>query len=790
MSWNPTLSSQFIPGNVTNTIPFINLNISGAACNVDGTKLYAIVRGGGIYKSYNAGTNWTTSTDNNNIVNITTQNWVSIVCNSAGTKIVALVDLGYIYLSSDSGFSWTLIDIGVYPRWTMVASSANGETLIAASNQGGAYLSNDSGNTWNLLTTLTGVAGNIWTSVASNSDSSIIAFTAFNEDIYISNDTGTTWTAAGLTFLPWLSIALSATGNNMVAVENYLYTSINAGKNWTRATGLGAKKWTSVVMSSDGFNIIAVSNTNGIYFSNDSGSTWKAYDLNLPSTYNWSYVASSKHFETVLAIRSNTNIYTDRDTTIINTPPPPPAPAPSIPISIALQNKKNTILYSKFTKKKIYSYVHKKSGSDFNSYNKYNKYNNVDSYNRCCVDLYNVYDSIKPPSINLVNNGNHSISVSWNIVSKYNISNLQLYLYCIFYEIVIPIPQYLSTYTFNNLTNGINYYIWIVQSGNIPSINSTYLLNSNIIVATANTATFIPNCPPFIAIPGDKTIDVLWNTPNDNGSAITGYIIQITNAATGISNYLTFNDTISTYHIDGLVNGTTYYVSVRAVNSVGVSGLCTLPITLIVGSYCYEVIATGFLAVSQVHYGPITVPGVVYGVYPGIHEFTFASLYTNAITLISDQLPATNPNGYFVERSWNLLTFNPQNNNATLHDRYDLYGSITDAQNLNNDLLTLPPGTIVVLFTFDEPRGRSNVIRPGVVYCGGCGTDSNGNIFFDGLNFRSCYALIGKAGIGQGNGLEYYNPNTTGWIDIKFAVYKGAINSIRVLSSPGLITHP
>lgn len=84
--------------------------------------------------------------------------------------------------------------------------------------------------------------------------------------------------------------------------------------------------------------------------------------------------------------------------------------------------------------------------------------------------------------------------------------------------------------------------------------------------------------------PGNQSLLVKWTAPNDNGSAITDYLIQYSNDAGVNDAWHSFTDSTSTdpqIEITGLTNPTPgsatlgYFVRVRAVNSVGNSAWTT-----------------------------------------------------------------------------------------------------------------------------------------------------------------------------------------------------------------------
>ena len=81
-----------------------------------------------------------------------------------------------------------------------------------------------------------------------------------------------------------------------------------------------------------------------------------------------------------------------------------------------------------------------------------------------------------------------------------------------------------------------------------------------------------PN-PPVLSLAGvgNGYVDLSWTTPSNGGSAITGYKIY-RGTASGAESYL--NSTTpdwTTFHNPTVVNGTTYYYKVTAVNAVGES---------------------------------------------------------------------------------------------------------------------------------------------------------------------------------------------------------------------------
>ena len=76
----------------------------------------------------------------------------------------------------------------------------------------------------------------------------------------------------------------------------------------------------------------------------------------------------------------------------------------------------------------------------------------------------------------------------------------------------------------------------------------------------------VPGAPSLIsASPGNQQIEVVWETPNNNGgSEITDYAYSFDGSL-----YTYIGSTSTSYTITGLTNGTSYPITIRAVNSQG-----------------------------------------------------------------------------------------------------------------------------------------------------------------------------------------------------------------------------
>lgn len=123
----------------------------------------------------------------------------------------------------------------------------------------------------------------------------------------------------------------------------------------------------------------------------------------------------------------------------------------------------------------------------------------------------------------------------------------------------------ISEYYINSLDNNYTYYIKV--AGINVSGTGTY-------TSTVSLAEAVPLSPNNINVTaGDTVVSVRWNKPISNGSEIDFYTIKYSTSSnftspvsiTGISG------TLAQYNVSGLVNDTTYYFRMNAVNAVGSS---------------------------------------------------------------------------------------------------------------------------------------------------------------------------------------------------------------------------
>ena len=144
-----------------------------------------------------------------------------------------------------------------------------------------------------------------WHSMASSADGSKLVAVDTGGLIYTSTDSGVTWTPHDSN-RAWWSVASSADGSKLVAavVGGQIYTSTDSGQTWTaRDSNRG---WVAIASSADGVELVAAVSFGQLYTSNDSGATWTARE----STRRWQSVASSADAAKLGVVEYTAQVYT------------------------------------------------------------------------------------------------------------------------------------------------------------------------------------------------------------------------------------------------------------------------------------------------------------------------------------------------------------------------------------------------------------------------------------------------------------------------------------------------
>ncbi len=120
-----------------------------------------------------------------------------------------------------------------------------------------------------------------------------------------------------------------------------------------------------------------------------------------------------------------------------------------------------------------------------------------------------------------------------------------------------------SPYTITGLTNGTSYYV------RVSGINAIGTGAAGVSIATFLPGT-VPSAPTSVS--GTSGVDgsavITWTPGADGGRTVTGYKVEYSTNGT-VWTIATASTSSSPYTISGLTNGTSYYVRVSAINSLG-----------------------------------------------------------------------------------------------------------------------------------------------------------------------------------------------------------------------------
>jgi hypothetical protein len=227
--------------------------------------------------------------------------WSGVASSADGTHLVAVVGgqttTGPIYTSTNSGLTW-ISNNAPQLGWVAVCSSADG-TKLAASVNGGRIWTN-SGTTWNQAPTANDFYRS--SSIACSANGSDLV--ALDGTIYISTNAGKMWSVG--TGSGFQGCAMSADGKIMLAIPA---VSTNSGATWfSPSFNNGGTEFRAAASSANGVKLVAMGD-GGIWLSTNSGSIFN-YVVGSPTSANGSVASSADGTRLILARHSSlTPIY-------------------------------------------------------------------------------------------------------------------------------------------------------------------------------------------------------------------------------------------------------------------------------------------------------------------------------------------------------------------------------------------------------------------------------------------------------------------------------------------------
>jgi len=133
-----------------------------------------------------------------------------------------------------------------------------------------------------------------------------------------------------------------------------------------------------------------------------------------------------------------------------------------------------------------------------------------------------------------------------------------------------PLAADASSLPVTGLTNGTTYFFTVTAL----NANGESVASSEVSAMPSSSAT-VPGAPIGLgATPGNGSAGLSWSAPSsDGGSAVTGYNVYEGTSAGGESptpvNPTPLAANASSFTATGLTNGTTYFFTVKALNSIG-----------------------------------------------------------------------------------------------------------------------------------------------------------------------------------------------------------------------------
>lgn len=241
-------------------------NVNGLA--VSKNKIFAGTSGG-VFLSTDYGNNWIPVNNGLNLSNC----YVTAIASSDGKIYVTTFD--GMFISVNDGSSWTKFDYSFDYNY-VDAIAINGANIFAGS-WAGIYLSTDYGTTWKSIS-----SGLPYTDIISLAISANRVFAGtYSGGVFLSTNNGSSWTSVNngnpSNTVNCMAIKgskiFAGTGAGVTLSENY-------GASWRVVNKGIPNNWVQSLIN-NGTTLFAGSYGNGVFTSNDNGSTWSAPNIGL-----------------------------------------------------------------------------------------------------------------------------------------------------------------------------------------------------------------------------------------------------------------------------------------------------------------------------------------------------------------------------------------------------------------------------------------------------------------------------------------------------------------------------
>lgn len=271
---------------------------------------------GGIARTTNGGTSWTTINGNMNIAQIYE---IGLSALTANRLVTGHQDNGTNLLN---GSSWNEIYGGdgcaCFIDWS------NNNTIVASYVYGDFQRSTNGGSSWtNIVTGLPAQtsANSPWVAPIVQHPTQANTYYCGYKQVYKSTNQGSSWTQIGSigTNLDRIKIAPSNTNVIYVTASGAIYKTLNDGGSWSNVTGsipVGLASITDVTVDNLNENIVYVSLSgysagNKVYQSTDGGATWSNYSTGIPNLPTQSIVYKNNSNNAIYLGTDNGVFYRD-----------------------------------------------------------------------------------------------------------------------------------------------------------------------------------------------------------------------------------------------------------------------------------------------------------------------------------------------------------------------------------------------------------------------------------------------------------------------------------------------
>lgn len=235
--------------------------------------------------------------------------WAGFTSDSTGTFLTAAQKKqvtqgtynGQIYYSQNAGATWELSDAPAQGYYS-IAGSSSGAVLVTIGNSEIPYVSIDYGRTW-VKKTAPQAYSSAYVAISGNGQ--CMAYANHNSGISYSDNQGSSWITIGPQNVRCQAVGLDATGVYIVvAVQDVgLYFSDNSGATFKLAYGNTAASFSLVAFSGDATVYVGMKTSpHSILVSENYGALWNATGGTASNMQSIAYLSVSSSGENIFSV--------------------------------------------------------------------------------------------------------------------------------------------------------------------------------------------------------------------------------------------------------------------------------------------------------------------------------------------------------------------------------------------------------------------------------------------------------------------------------------------------------